>query len=159
MKRVQGSAETKPIECVSKVRNKWRVRWDFCKEENGCSYMEEEFIGRPSVETVRKTIEDYYNDKVDMDILSGFVWNGYNVWLSQENQFNYKATFDLASMTGSSNLPAVFKFSKEGKDAYHTFGTLDELLGFYTQMLSYIQQCVEEGWKKKDSVDYKSFEP
>jgi hypothetical protein len=32
------------------------------------------------------------------------------VWLSTENQFNYKAAFDLATQTGGKSLPVTFKF-------------------------------------------------
>ena len=39
------------------------------------------------------------NDERDEKIVSGFVWRDMQVWLSSENQFNYKAAYDLAVQT------------------------------------------------------------
>ena len=48
---------------------------------------------------VYEKVYDWYNKQTDEKILSGFVWKGMKVWLSAENQFNYKAAFDLAMQT------------------------------------------------------------
>ena len=51
MKRVEGSAGVKLIECVSPAKNKWRVRWDVEERADGsASYMEENFQGKPPVD-------------------------------------------------------------------------------------------------------------
>ena len=35
MKRVEGYAGVKLMECVSPVKNKWRIRWDVQEKEDG----------------------------------------------------------------------------------------------------------------------------
>ena len=92
MKRVEGTAGVKLLECVNPVKNTWRIRWDVREREDGSAdYMEENFLGKPSGEIIRSVILGWYNEQIDREILSGFVYEGMPVWLSSENQFNYKA--------------------------------------------------------------------
>ena len=51
------------------------------------------------------------------------------VWLSTENQYNYKAAYDLAVQTGGETLPVTFKFGSDEQPEYHTFEKLDESEG------------------------------
>ena len=54
MKRVEGTSGIKLIECVSPARNRWRIRWDVQEREDGsASYMEEGFVGRPHMDTIK----------------------------------------------------------------------------------------------------------
>ena len=95
MKRVEGTSGIKLIECVSPARNRWRIRWDVQEREDGsASYMEEGFVGRPHMDTIKSVITDWCNEQIDREILSGFLYEGMPVWLSSENQFNYKAAYD-----------------------------------------------------------------
>ncbi len=83
-------------------------------EDGSADYMEAEFLnGRPSDEVVKALIMDWYNQKVDETILKGFSYEGVQVWLSRENQFNYKAAYDLAVQTNGATLPVVFKFGTD----------------------------------------------
>ncbi len=155
MKRVEGSAGVALIECTSLVRNKWRIRWDVQKEESGSvSYMEEEFDHKPSEDEIRNLILSWYNARIDERIISGFIYEGDPVWLSSENQFNYKAAFDLATMTDGATLPVTFKFGTNEAPVYRKFETLDKLTDFYTKAMAYVQETLAEGWKIKDSIEY-----
>lgn len=154
MKRVQGSSGVRLIECVNPVQDKWRVRWDVQTTGGETSYMEEEFSGKPSIETVKALIFGWINGRVEDRILSGFTYLGKPVWLSRENQFNYKACYDLAVQTKGSNLPIEFKFGTDGLPYHATFNTLDELTDFYTKFVNFIMQTVATGWKEKDSIDF-----
>ena len=108
MKRVEGTSGIKLIECVSPARNRWRIRWDVQEREDGsASYMEEGFVGRPHMDTIKSVITDWCNEQIDREILSGFLYEGMPVWLSSENQFNYKAAYDLAVQTGGATLPVT----------------------------------------------------
>ena len=60
----------------------------------------EEFNHKPTDEEIRSTVTAWYNRETDKAILSGFIYEGIPVWLSSENQFNYKAAYDLAVQTG-----------------------------------------------------------
>ena len=133
MKRVEGTAGVKLLECVNPVKNTWRVRWVVREREDGSAdYMEENFLGKPSGEIIRTVILGWYNEQIDREILSGFVYEGMPVWLSSENQFNYKAAYDLAVQTGGATLPVTFKFGTDEQPVYRTFETLEELTDFYT---------------------------
>lgn len=158
MKRIEGSEGVALIECVNPVRGKWRIRWDVQKQDNGnVNYMEVEFNHQPTDEEIRDTIVSWINQQTDQAILSGFTYNGNMVWLSSENQFNYKAAYDLAMQTQGATLPVTFKFGTDDNPAYHQFETLKEFSDFYTKALQHIQTTLAEGWKKKDSFSAEAY--
>ena len=100
MKRAQGSLEVKLLECVNPIKNKWRVRWDVREHDDGTAdYMEAELTHKPTDEEIKDLVRKWYNQQTDAAILSGFSYEGASVWLSQENQYNYKAAYDLAFQT------------------------------------------------------------
>ena len=150
MKRVEGTADVRLIECVSPVKNKWRIRWDIIPNEDGsASYMEMEFSHKPSEDEIQSTIANWYNKQTDLAILSGFVWNDMMIWLSQENQFNYKAAYDMAVQTEGKSLPVTFKFGTDDEPCYYEFNTMLDFTDFYSKALAYIQHTLAEGWSKK----------
>lgn len=158
MRQVEGNTGVKLLECINPVKNKWRVRWNVQQEENGnASYMEEEFDHKPTDDEIRSTVMTWYNEQTDTDILSGFSYGGVPVWLSSENQFNYKSAYDLAVQTNGATLPVTFKFGTDTKPHYHTFETLEELTDFYTRAMKHIQNTLAEGWKKKDAFDLEKY--
>ena len=154
MKRVEGSAGVSLLECTNPVKGKWRIRWDVQKkEDDSASYMEEEFNHKPTDEEIRSTVTAWYNRETDKAILSGFIYEGIPVWLSSENQFNYKAAYDLAVQTAGATLPVVFKFGTDTEPVYREFATLEDLTDFYTKAMQHIQNTLADGWKKKDVFD------
>jgi hypothetical protein len=104
--RNYSNADIKYIECINNKLNKWRIRWDIQpeyqqneegnQEERGVSFLEYEFKHKPSLDEIKDVVLKWYNDRIDAQIYSGFVWKNMPVWLSKENQFNYKSAFDLA---------------------------------------------------------------
>ena len=159
MKRVYGSIKTPKIECINRRLNKWRVRCDFAEEtteEGGIcvSFEETEFLHKPTIEEVKNYVLGVENRKIDNLILSGFEWNSMKVWLSSENQFNYKAAYDLAVQTNGVSLSVTFKFGDNDNPVYYKFTTLEELTDFYTKAIQYINTTLKEGWDKKDSIDW-----
>lgn len=159
MKRVEGTNGAKLIECVNPVKDRWRVRWDVqSKDDGSANYMEAEFVGRPSADAIKATVTGWYNEQTDAKILSGFVYGDDSVWLSSENQFNYKAAYDLAVQSGGATLPVKFKLGTDESPAYRTFSTIDELTDFFTKAMTHIQNTLAEGWKKKDSFNLKDYE-
>ncbi|MFR9542878.1 MAG: hypothetical protein SNH27_12580, partial [Rikenellaceae bacterium] len=90
--------------------------------------------------------------------LSGMEYDGALVWLSTENQFNYKAAYDMAVQTDGQSLPVTFKFGSDEEPIYKEFATLEELSDFYTTCLNYVQTAIKEGWNKKDSFDVTLYE-
>lgn len=159
MKRVEGNAGVALLECTNPVKGKWRVRWDVeAKEDGSASYMEEELGHRPSPAEIRSLVSQWYNGKTGERILSGFEYEGQPVWLSQENQLNYKAAYDLAVQTGGQNLPVTFKLGTDDEPHYRTFETVEKLQDFYVKAMKHIQDALSEGWKKKDALDLALYE-
>lgn len=170
MKKINSGVNTLPlVQCINAKLGKYLVLWG-CEEvettavggsgESGKTYRysAKEFPYKPTLEEVKEVILDSINAEIDERILSGFEWNNMMVWLSTENQFNYKAAFDLAMMSEGSNLPVTFKFGTTEDPVYHTFSTLSELQDFYTKAMTYINTCLSEGWQFKDAFDWSVYE-
>lgn len=146
---------TKYIECINLKRNKWMVRWDAHLNDDGTStYMEEEFDHQPELDEIKRLVIGWYNSQIDNQILSGMVYDGVPVWLSKENQFNYKAAYDFAMQTGGKNLPITFKFGTDETPVYRTFATVEEITDFMTASIQFLQKTLSEGWSKKEAVDW-----
>ena len=150
---------------IYKKNGIYTISWDYVEieEESGdtiiASWTYEKFSDLPSLEYIKQMINDYYNKQTDYKIVSGFKWKEKSVWLSSENQFNFKAAYDLAKQTDGANLPVMFKIGEEdGDPIYYTFETIEELQEFYLAAMNHIQQCLEDGWKKKDSIDWSVYE-
>ena len=116
------------------------------------------FTRRPSFGQLKNFILSEINKRTDEKIISGFEWNGMNIWLSSENQFNYKAAYDLAVQTNGANLPTVFKFGDTENPVYYKFDTLEELQDFYIKAMTYINEQLAIGWAKKDAIDWSVYE-
>lgn len=125
-----------------------------------CTYMYEELNGIYSSEYIKNMILKYFNNEIDKKILSGFVWNNKPVWLSEENQKNFSEAQRIAVMSNGANLPIVFKLGEDehGDPIYHEFTSTEELTQFYLAAVAYIQQCLTEGWQKKDSIDWNDYD-
>ena len=153
--KVNGCVGVLPIECVNPRKNKWKVRWNITEKEDGSSdWYEQDYDHKPTLEEIRDTIVKFHNGQVDAKILSGFSWKDMPVWLSSENQFNYKASFDLAVQTNGQNLPVRFKFGTDKDPKYYDFKTVDELSDFYTSAIKFINDTLQAGWAEKDSIDF-----
>ena len=154
-----GGAGVKLLERTSPARDKWRVRWDVTPDGSGnATWMEAELEHRPTAGKIRMLICGWINERTEEKIRTGFEYGGHPVWLSTENQANYKAAHDLAVQTGGKSLPVTFKFGTDEEPFYKTFETVEELTDFYTKALGHVQECLEEGWRKKDAIDWSLYE-
>ena len=75
------------------------------------------------------------------------------VWLSKESQTNFSEAHRLQIV------PVKFKLNEtaDKQPIYHTFKTLEELNRFYVGGVAYINQCLNEGWQRKDSIDWEPY--
>jgi hypothetical protein len=155
MTRTHGSIGTLPIECINPRYQKYRVRWDFKPSDDGdgVTFYEAE-ITYPTEEKIKEVVLAGYNAIIDERILTGFEWQGMKVWLSSENQFNYKAAYDLAVQTSGATLPVRFKFGTTTEPVYYTFTTVEEFTEFYMAAMVYINTTLEQGWAEKDAIDW-----
>lgn len=137
-------------------RRRWELFYGFGKDdpeaETGYNY-HEVFDHQPTAEEVKATIIAQINANTDEKILSGYSYQGMQVWLSSENQFNYKAAYDLAVQTGGETLPTTFKFGTDAEPQYYTFETLEELGSFVKGIFAHINEALQAGWQEKDSLD------
>ena len=155
MTRSKGTEDTPLIERVS---DKYLVRWDKKELEGEITFKEIEFPYKPTIDTIKEVILGVENSDIDLKILSGFVWNDMPVWLSSENQFNYKAAYDLAVQTSGSNLPVTFKFGDIKNPMYHKFETIEDLQDFYMKAMIHVNSVLSEGWTSKDSIEWEEYE-
>jgi hypothetical protein len=80
-----------------------------------------------------------------------------NPKLTQENQFNYKAAYDFAIQTNGNSLPFTVKYGDVSEPSYYEFSTLEEFSDFYTACLRHINECIINGWRQKDSIDWSKY--
>ena len=161
--RGYGSEGIALIECINPKYKKYKVRWNVLPyvndegEPEGVTYIETDFSHKPTIDEIKNVILSWMNKKIDEKIVSGFEWNGMSVWLSTENQFNYKAAYDLAVQTNGANLPIMFKFGSTENPQYYTFKQLDELTDLYFKAMEYINTQLAIGWFEKDSINWEPY--
>lgn len=134
-------------------------------------------VNQLSVDDVRDAILADIDSRTDDAILCGYQWTilhgdtdkpegerrvseTVSVWLSMENQENFKEAHRLAGSDESKVIPVKFKISEdEGKKAvYETFESFGELDAFYLGAFAFIKQTLDAGWAEKDSIDWKPYE-
>ena len=123
-------------------------------------YLYKKQTAQVSFEMVKETVIKDIDAKTDAKILNGYPFTPDGaeepiiVWLSKENQTNFSEAHRLQIV------PVKFKMNEtEDKEPiYHTFETFEELDRFYKGGVQYINQCLNEGWAEKDSIDWAPYE-
>lgn len=153
-----GNPNVAYIECTNPVLNTYIIRWniEIDQKDNKATYMEHTLKGVPTIEEIKSLIIDWYNKQIEKTIIEGFKWNDMDIWLSKENQINYKFIYDLINKN-SSALPILLKFSKNNNDVYYQFTDVQEYNSFYNSMIQYIYTTIKEGWDKKRSIDWDKY--
>lgn len=160
MRRYKGNIGILSVECINQWSNKYRVRWDIRPDDTNPSlvtFVEQEFDHKPAIDEIKAVVLAWHNEQIDEQIVSGFTWRGYPVWLSTENQFNYKAAYDLAVQTNGASLPVTFKFGSTEQPTYYKFDNLADLSDFYLSAMAYINGTLTEGWRTKDAIDWSTW--
>ena len=119
---------------------------------------------------VKKAIEEDINARVDEAILCGYPWTilhgddagkAVKVWLSKENQSNFKAKYDLHfTKPEALTFPTLYKVAEDenGDAVFEEFQSFEELEQFYLGGLAYIEQCYQAGWAEKKAIDWTPYE-
>lgn len=138
---------------VNKTLYEWQEVYIYKSQKNLVGFAE-----------VKEAILKDINEATDEKILSGFKWtpeggSAISVYLSNENQRNFSEAQRMAS-ANAAILPLTFKLGEdeEGKPVYQTFESAEELNSFYLSAFAYINQCLNEGWQKKDSINWSEYE-
>ena len=128
-------------------------------------YFNKKEVQKPSLEQIKDAVISDINAQTDEKILSGFVWTPeggepINVWLSAENQRNFSEAQRMAEKYGDRVLPLRFKLGEDAEEnpVYHVFETVEELDNFYAEAFAFVNQCLNEGWARKDSIDWSEYE-
>ena len=127
-------------------------------ESNIGTWTEHVFKKRPSFNQIQEFILSEINRRTDELILSGFIWKDMSVWLSSENQFNYKAAYDLAVQTQGESLPYKVKLGGEDAPVYREFTSLQDFKAFYLSVQKHINGTINDGWKRKDAIDWSKYQ-
>lgn len=157
--KVYGAEERE--DALIKLRdNKYLVVFGYFTDDDGSYRWRKQYDHKPTIAEIKSDINALINSMTDAKILSGFSWNSKPVYLSQENQINFKAAYDLAVQLDGAILPIKFKLGEdaEGNPVYHTFTSLNAFSDFYTRAVSFITTVLNEGWQLKDNVDYSVFD-
>ena len=154
------------FDLVKEDASRYIIGYDLEPTANGKNYTWCEIYfskkqGKPDFAKVKQAILNDINSRTDANILTGFTWENQPVYLSTENQFNYKVAYDLAVQTQGQSLPVTFKLGEDsdGNPIYHTFSDMVEFNNFYISTISYVNMCLNEGWEKKDSIDFDEYKP
>lgn len=157
--RCNGATErADQLVCLSS--NNYLLIFGFGTDADGNNYTWRKYYDhKPPVREVKQDISDLVNAETDAKILNGFAWNGKPVYLSTENQMNFKAAYDIARDTQGASLPVKFKLGEDAdaNPVYHTFTKFEPLADFVTKATAFVIETLNEGWKKKD-IDYSIFD-
>lgn len=130
-------------------------------------------VSKLTLQQIKDAIDKDIDEQTDEKILNSYQWevlNGedeglvVNVWLSKENQSNFKAKHDVAKeYPNLVTWPMKYKVSEIEEDGkkrpvYEYFQNIEELVQFYIGGLNYIEECYNAGWVRKDSIDLDPYE-
>jgi len=167
MTRHSGDKSLPVVECTDSKLQKYRVRTDLrpdydeeTEEQRGVTFIETEFPYKPSMDEVKEFVFAVIDAQTDAKILNGYPFTPDGaeepiiVWLSKENQTNFSEAHRLQIV------PVKFKLNEtaDKQPVYHVFETFEELDRFYSGGVVYINQCLQEGWAKKDNFDFTPYE-
>lgn len=166
MIKLEGNSGVALIECLNPRKQRYAVRWgvtpkideDGNEVENNVTFYEEIFNHKPTLQEIQDVIIDWYNTEIDKKILNGFKYQGYEVWLTSENQRNYESALNQAIRTNGKSLPEIYKFGSNAQPVYKQFNTIDELQNFVTEVYDYIKKTLNDGWKVKNAINWSVYE-
>lgn len=110
-----------------------------------------------SDEEIKTAILDDIDNEVKRLIIETMTWEDKQVWLSIENQQNYKTALDVAKETEGGNLPIKFKLGDEDEPYYATFSTIEALKNFWLACCNHVRTCLVAGWNLKDSINWEDY--
>ena len=159
MEKINGSPDVQLLECTNPVRGYWRIRFDVqIKDDGSADYYEHRFFAKPQLEVIKSVITEFINEQTNATILSGLKYENQLVWLSAENQANYKAAYDLAVQTQGESLPYKVKLGGEDAPVYRELTSLQDFKAFYLSVQKHINDTINDGWKRKDAIDWSKYQ-
>lgn len=139
-------------------KSKWLLIFGHYEDEDGLKYhYRKKYDHKPSKEELKGDVEGLVNAITDQKILTGFKWNDKKVWLSLENQINFRAQYDLCVQTDGASLPVKLKLGEDedGNGVYHTFEGREEFSEFYAEQVTFVYDTLAEAWNEKEAFTQK----
>ena len=145
-----------PKECFVPVRqdaSQVIVSYDYQADGKKNAYWQEVYFWKnrtasPSLEQIKAAVLADIDRQTDEKILKECPWTVLHgsdagkqvtLWLSAENQRNYSEGQRVTAI-------------------YDIFETLEEITHFYISGVNFINQTLNEGWERKDSIDWTPYE-
>lgn len=152
----QGKLENyKPIKFI---KNKYIISWGLEKiDENQYKWYYFILNNKPSINDIKKTINNYVNNVTKNNIENYFYWNDMHIKLTIEDQMDYKLLFDVTMLQDGANLPEKIKFKVNNENIYYEIDSIEEFKDFIIKMTNHIRKCVNNSRNIKESVDYSKF--
>ena len=157
-----------PKECFVPVRqdaSQVIVSYEYQADGKKNAYWQEVYFwkkrnAKPTLLQIKDAVFADIDAQTDEKILNGYPFTPDGaeepiiVWLSKENQTNFSEAHRLQIV------PIKFKLNEteDKQPIYHTFETFEELDRFYKGGVQYINQCLNEGWQRKDGIDWTPYE-
>jgi len=141
---------------IKKIKDSlYKISWDLKNiggSEYSWKYCTMNYI--PSINNIKKIIEDDINKYIQNSIINKFYWNDMKVNLEIDNQIDYKLLYDSSIILDGENLPEIVKFKKNNEDIYYEFTSLEDLQDFILCMNEHIRKYIKLGYEKKNAVNY-----
>lgn len=157
--KVGVSKENKPKDgLVQTGKSEWMLMWGVTESDGECYGWRKTYDHKPGEDEVRADLCALINEQTEEKILHGLVYEGVTIWLSKENQMNFKAAHDLAVQTEGETLPVTLKAGEDenGTAIVMDFKTQTAIHLFWVECYKHIQKCLEDGWNMKAQVDYEA---
>lgn len=140
-------------------RTRWDLFYGFGKDEdNEMGYnWRTSFDHQPTIAEIKDTILAQISHNTQQKIIEGFSWKGIKVWLSSENQANYSLAYNMVKNGDLNNLPTI-KLGTDDNPVLYEFEDETELISFAQSMQKHIQDCLDESWTERSSIDWSIFE-
>ena len=148
------------IECIDKIHEIYRVRWNFKKipdTTSSYSFYEEDFDHEPTEEEIKNVILKYHNNNIANTIINDFYWNNTKFYLTLENQNYYKFLYDMLQDNPSRISDVLIKGEINSTDTYVIFNSVDEYKNFYFSMIDHIQNSLKAGWQIKNNLSWSEY--
>lgn len=148
---------SKEVEYTEKVKDENGVETEVKKTKKVNSYTNDEKMilaagyklyepPKPAVETLINNSNKKINLDTDRKILNGFTYNGYEFYLTMENQTNFANMFIAKDFL-------TYPQKVKTKTGFMELQDTSEVTNFYLAGVYFIKQCIEAGWVEKTEAE------